>query len=132
MNEAEFLSDRICVIKKGKMQCIGTSFDLKKIYGEGYTLSIVCDKENQEKVKNIILGLNENLSLISSKAGNLMFSIDLDKIGELNWFIKIINKDYSNEKIKPLKGLIKECGFKQTSIEEIFLKISAEEDADDN
>ena len=29
-----------------------------------------------------------------------------DKIGELNWFIKILNKDFSEEKIKPLKELM--------------------------
>ena len=36
MAEAEFLSDRICVLKKGVMQCIGTSLDLKNIFGDGY------------------------------------------------------------------------------------------------
>ena len=33
MTEAEFLSDRICVIKKGIMQCIGTSLDWKIYMG---------------------------------------------------------------------------------------------------
>ena len=130
MTEAEFLSDRICVIKKGTMQCIGTSLDLKKIYGEGYILTFICKKDCQEKVKEIILGLSENINIISSKGGNVMFSLGFDKIGELNWFIKILNKDFSDEKLKPLKGLVKECGIEQTSIEEIFLKI-AKEDGED-
>ena len=127
MSEAEFLSDRICVIKKGKMQCIGSSLDLKKIYGEGYILTFVCEKNNQEKVKNIILGLSKEIKLMSSKAGSLMFTLGFDKVGELNWFIKILNKDYKDEKLKDLEGLIKECGIEQTSIEEIFLKIAKEE-----
>ena len=127
MSEAEFLSDRICVIKKGIMQCIGTSLDLKNIYGEGYILTFICEKDCQEKVKEIILGLSDNINIISSKGGNLMFTLGFDKIGELNWFIKILNKDFSEEKIKPLKGLVKECGIEQTSIEEIFLKIAKEE-----
>ena len=127
MTEAEFLSDRICVIKKGIMQCIGTSLDLKQIYGEGYILTFICEKDSQEKVKEIILGLSDDINIISSKGGNLMFTLGFDKIGELNWFIKILNKDFSEEKIKPLKGLVKECGIEQTSIEEIFLKIAKEE-----
>ena len=127
MSEAEFLSDRICVIKKGTMQCIGTSLDLKNIYGDGYILTFICEKDTQEKVKKIILGLSDSIKLVSSKGGNLMFSLDFNKIGELNWFIKILNKDYSNEKLKELKGLVKECGIEQTSIEEIFLKIAKEE-----
>jgi len=127
MSEAEFLSDRICVIKRGTMQCIGTSLDLKKIYGDGYILTFICEKDCQENVKKIILGLSDNISLVSSKGGNLMFSLGFDKIGELNWFIKILNKDFSDEKLKSLKGLVKECGIEQTSIEEIFLKIAKEE-----
>ena len=133
MSEAEFLSDRICVIKKGIMQCIGTSLDLKKIYGDGYILTFICEKGCEEKVKEIVLGLSQDINIVSSKGGNLMFTLGFDKIGELNWFIKILNKDFSDEKIKSLKGMVKECGIEQTSIEEIFLKIAKEdgEDVDD-
>ena len=130
MSEAEFLSDRICVIKKGKMQCIGSSLELKNIYGDGYVLTFICEKDQQAKVKNIILGLNKDIKVLSDKGGNLIFSAGFDKIGELGWFIKILNQDFSDEKIKELKGLVKECGIEQTSIEEIFLKIAKEEGED--
>ena len=132
MSEAEFLSDRICVIKKGKMQCIGNSLELKNIYGDGYVLTFICEKDQQEKVKNIILGLNKDIKILSDKGGNLIFSAGFDKIGELGWFIKILNRDFTDERIKDLKGLVKECGIEQTSIEEIFLKIAKEEGDDFN
>ena len=132
MSEAEFLSDRICVIKKGKMQCIGNSLELKNIYGDGYVLTFICEKDQQEKVKNIILGLNKDIKILSDKGGNLIFSAGFDKIGELGWFIKILNGDFNDDKIKELKGLVKECGIEQTSIEEIFLKIAKEEGDDFN
>ena len=132
MSEAEFLSDRICVIKKGKMQCIGNSIELKNIYGDGYVLTFICEKDQQEKVKNIILGLNKDIKILSDKGGNLIFSAGFDKIGELGWFIKILNRDFTDERIKDLKGLVKECGIEQTSIEEIFLKIAKEEGDDIN
>ena len=132
MSEAEFLSDRICVIKKGKMQCIGNSLELKSIYGEGYVLTFICEKDQQEKVKNIILGLDKDIKVLSNKGGNLIFSTSFDKVGELGWFIKILNRDFTDEKIKDLKGLVKECGIEQTSIEEIFLKIAKEEGEDIN
>ena len=132
MSEAEFLSDRICVIKKGKMQCIGNSLELKNIYGDGYVLTFICEKDQQEKVKNIILGLNKDIKILSDKGGNLIFSAGFDKIGELGWFIKILNRDFNDERIKDLKGLVKECGIEQTSIEEIFLKIAKEEGDDFN
>ena len=73
------------------------------------------------------MGLSNDTNIITSKGGNLMFTLGFDKIGELNWFIKILNKDFSEEKIKPLKGIVKECCIEQTSIEVIFLKIAKEE-----
>ena len=85
MSEAEFLSDRICVIKKGKMQCIGNSLELKNIYGEGYVLTFICEKDQQDKVKNIILGLNKDIKVLSDKGGNLIFSTSFDKVGELGF-----------------------------------------------
>jgi hypothetical protein len=72
------------------MQCIGTSLELKNIYGEGYILTFICNKDCHEQVKDIILGLSENVKLIYSKGGNLLFSLGFDKIGELNLFIKIL------------------------------------------
>ena len=36
MTEADALSDRIAIIKKGKLECIGTSLALKNEFGSGY------------------------------------------------------------------------------------------------
>ena len=105
-----------------------TSYDNE----HGYVLTFICEKDLQEKVKNIILGLNKDIKVISNKGGNLIFSAGLDKIKELGWFIKILNRDFSDDNIKDLKGLVKECGIEQTSIEEIFLKIAKEEGEDIN
>ena len=33
MEEADILADRICVMVKGKLKCVGTSFYLKQKYG---------------------------------------------------------------------------------------------------
>jgi len=39
MEEADFLSDRIGVIKEGIFKCFGTPIELKNIYGSGYLLT---------------------------------------------------------------------------------------------
>ena len=41
MEEAEFLSDRIMILHEGKIKCIGTSLNLKNLYGEGYKINMV-------------------------------------------------------------------------------------------
>lgn len=40
MEEADVLADRICVIVKGKLKCIGTTFYLKRTYGQGHRISM--------------------------------------------------------------------------------------------
>lgn len=43
MEEADVLSDRIMVVNKGELKCIGTSLNLKNNFGDGYKLSIISE-----------------------------------------------------------------------------------------
>lgn len=43
MDEAELLSDRIAVIKGGKLQCCGSSIFLKDRFGLGYSITVVLE-----------------------------------------------------------------------------------------
>lgn len=40
MEEADILSDRIAIMAKGKLRCIGTSIRLKSRYGTGYIANV--------------------------------------------------------------------------------------------
>ena len=41
MDEADVLGDRIGIMAKGKIVCLGTSLFLKNRYGAGYKLTMV-------------------------------------------------------------------------------------------
>lgn len=41
MDEADYLGDRIAIMKQGKLLCGGSSLFLKNRFGLGYTLSCV-------------------------------------------------------------------------------------------
>ena len=41
MDEADILGDRIGIMAKGKMTCLGSSNFLKNKFGSGYNLSVV-------------------------------------------------------------------------------------------
>ena len=43
MDEADILGDRIAIMTKGKISCLGTSIFLKKKFGTGYNMAIVKD-----------------------------------------------------------------------------------------
>lgn len=39
MDEADYLSDRIGIIKDGILKCVGSSLFLKEKYGKGYNIT---------------------------------------------------------------------------------------------
>lgn len=48
MMEADILSDRIAILVKGKMKCIGTSIYLKENYGSGYRIAINTEENKSD------------------------------------------------------------------------------------
>ena len=59
MDEADVLGDRIGIMAKGKMTCLGSSIFLKDKFGSGYSLAII--KKNSAQSQGIIEYLKENL-----------------------------------------------------------------------
>jgi ABC-type multidrug transport system ATPase subunit len=51
MDEADVLGDRIAIMAKGQMMCLGSSLFLKKRFGAGYKLTMV----KESKAKNTVL-----------------------------------------------------------------------------
>jgi ABC-type multidrug transport system ATPase subunit len=44
MEEAELLSDKIIILNYGEVKCVGTPLQLKNMLGNGYRISMICDK----------------------------------------------------------------------------------------
>lgn len=75
MDEADLLGDRIAIVSKGKLRCVGSSLFLKSHFGDGYHLTLVKkhDRTPQGSIVNVHLsaassnqGL-ENSEMLSSK-----------------------------------------------------------------
>jgi ATP-binding cassette, subfamily A (ABC1), member 3 len=47
MDEADVLGDRIAIMAKGEMMCLGSSLFLKKRFGAGYKLTMVKESKQQ-------------------------------------------------------------------------------------
>ena len=88
MDEAETLCDRIGIILKGKIRCLGSQYKLKRDYGKGFKLCVnlkpylieeSCNEEkkeeNLENLENIIKG---------TKDRKIGFIFDKNKIIEQN------------------------------------------------
>lgn len=74
MDEADVLGDRIGIMAKGKMMCLGTSLFLKKRFGAGYKITMV--KATKQPNKVIEPYLRENLgevNLLSEVSSEITF-----------------------------------------------------------
>eukprot|EP00919_Chromeraceae_sp_WS-2016_P033897 GHVR01080295.1.p2 GENE.GHVR01080295.1~~GHVR01080295.1.p2 ORF type:complete len:138 (+),score=7.91 GHVR01080295.1:1019-1432(+) len=54
MEEADILADRLSVMVKGKLKCVGTSFYLKHKYGEGHRITLNIESKKSKEVMAII------------------------------------------------------------------------------
>ncbi|XP_059162642.1 ATP-binding cassette sub-family A member 17-like [Physella acuta] len=50
MDEADVLGDRIAIMAEGRVKCCGTPMFLKRVYGTGYGLRVVKDKNCQTEL----------------------------------------------------------------------------------
>jgi ABC-type multidrug transport system ATPase subunit len=82
MDEAETLCDRIGIILKGKIQCLGSQYRLKNNYGKGFKLCINLKPYTVEKKIKHNDG-DEDL-IIDDKDEKIGFFFDKDKIKEQN------------------------------------------------
>ena len=78
MDEAETLCDRIGIILKGKIRCLGSQYKLKANYGKGFKLCINLKPFTVESYNSNII----NDSIKDDKEEKIGFFFDKDKIKE--------------------------------------------------
>ena len=52
MDEAELLGDRIAVVSQGRLQCCGSALFLKSTFAEGYHLTLVKQRSDDDLLSN--------------------------------------------------------------------------------
>lgn len=75
MEEADVLADRVCVMVKGKVRCIGSSLFLKELYGKGHRLTLNIEKESYYKVERSLKKICASAEIIDYKGGNIVVGI---------------------------------------------------------
>jgi ABC-type multidrug transport system ATPase subunit len=123
MEEADILSTKIAIMAKGTLRCVGTPLHLKKKYGNGFMLTVYFKRTIKE-----IPSLEELESIIGNFRkiddgfkGHRAYEIDNNS--PLFSIIEYIEQN--KEKLS-----IEDWGIAQTSLEEVFLNIIKDDDAD--
>lgn len=121
MEEADVLSDRVCVIVDGELKCLGTALSLKNNYGDGYRVSII--SKDTEELIGILLKEFPAVKIIDSSGGSLVISLPFDKIDQIQLFFRTMEGLEVGE-INRVKELIEEWGLSNTTLEEVFMRVT--------
>ncbi|RHZ90058.1 hypothetical protein Glove_8g107 [Diversispora epigaea] len=123
MEEAEVLCNRIGIMAKGTLRCIGPQLRLKEIYGRGFKLMFICKAKNVEMATAYIESL---LPPSARKLDAFVTNVSYEFVPEPGLIPRLFTEIEKNKK----KYGIDDWGLSQTSLEEVFLRIIGEEDAE--
>lgn len=77
MDEADVLGDRIGIMAKGKVLCLGSSLFLKNRYGAGYKLTMVKKfKVPNKKIQSYLEGVFGPVEKLSEVSQEITFKVD--------------------------------------------------------
>jgi len=118
MEEADLLGDRIGIMGHGTLLCIGTSLHLKNKFGLGYRINFSIDETANGMLKSEIKKRLPTGILLVESGPNVAFGVPTAHLDEVIPLAKWLEAD------KP--GWIKEWSLSQTTLEEVFLKVSGQ------
>jgi len=122
MEEAEVLCHRIGIMSHGTLRCCATPLRLKELYGSGFRLTYINAPEKYTELKEFIKSiLPEDTKAIRDLVSNSIYEF-IPTPGLISNLFKIL--DDNKEKY----GII-DWGVSQSSLEEVFLSIISEDDA---
>lgn len=129
MDEADILSDRIAVMKAGKLQTCGTSAFLKKRFGIGYNITFVAEREPKEAKLAIINFIKAHVDgdhekITATVAGKeIMVRVPSGYEGNFSrMFQQFEEKGGLKERLQ-----IGGYGISNSSLDEVFVKLSTDD-----
>lgn len=115
MEEAEVLSDKIGIMCRGRLKCIGPSFHLKHKFGGSYRLKITFKPGSLDMVRAAVKELVPSATEFSTFGEYVIYEIEPKNLKVVQLFK---NMEDNKEKFN-----IVDWGLNQTTIEDVFLNI---------
>jgi ABC-type multidrug transport system ATPase subunit len=120
MEEAQKLCDRIGLMSKGSLKCIGQPEELRLRLGRGYNLSVSVPESTAAAMHELIMNISSESIVETALAGNLKYSIPRSVPAS-----KIFNAITANRE----RLQISDWGLAQSSLEDVFLNVTRDEAA---
>ncbi|KAG0224141.1 hypothetical protein BGW41_005240 [Actinomortierella wolfii] len=137
MEEADMLSDRICIMTLGRLRCVGSSLHLKELYGSGFRLNIyskpgrleeACQSVEEQLMRGKVFRRIDkftNASTFEFQISTSSYQNDISdqEGGELSMFFHYLNQP-------EWFPAIEDWSISQATLEDVFIKVVTEgEDA---
>lgn len=125
MEEADVLCQRIAIMAKGTLRCIGPSTRLKSLYGDGFRITVqVNSPEDVKGAKSYIAGLlPSNARPVDCFAQTVAYEFKVEP-GTLLY--QIVDEVEQNKQ----EHGIQDWGLAEASLEQVFLKLVSQNDAE--
>eukprot|EP01105_Mastigella_eilhardi_P012724 TRINITY_DN2905_c0_g1_i1.p1 TRINITY_DN2905_c0_g1~~TRINITY_DN2905_c0_g1_i1.p1 ORF type:complete len:1245 (-),score=294.06 TRINITY_DN2905_c0_g1_i1:763-4497(-) len=124
MEEAEVLGDRIGIMVKGKLRCIGTPLHLKNKYGNGYHLGVVMGNADGGGGSTSAGTLLDDIGrcvpdvvLAGHEGRSLTLNLSPAQLPQMPRLIGLLQENAS-------LGRVQEWGVSQSSLEDAFLSVN--------
>uniref|UniRef100_A0A8C3REA9 ATP-binding cassette sub-family A member 2 n=1 Tax=Cyanoderma ruficeps TaxID=181631 RepID=A0A8C3REA9_9PASS len=145
MDEADLLGDRIAIISHGKLKCCGSPLFLKSTYGDGYKLTVYCPSApepgqphsppshssvspcSEPRVSQFIKKYVASCLLISDTNTELSYILPSEAVKKGCFERLFQHLEQSLEELD-----LTSFGLMDTTLEEVFLKVSEEDQSLEN
>ncbi|KAL1463191.1 hypothetical protein WDU94_014968 [Cyamophila willieti] len=115
MDECEALCNRLTIMVRGQMQCLGSIPYLKQRYGQGFTLMVKLREGDEKELKRIILEAFDNKVEIKDEHKGLIHYQILDT--SLSWFTMFSKM----ESLKSSMEIVEDYSLSDSTLEQIFI-----------
>ncbi|KAJ3235230.1 hypothetical protein HDU78_005301 [Chytriomyces hyalinus] len=122
MEEAEALCQKIGIMAKGTLRCYGNSLRLKELYGTGFRLYFNADAADMERACKWVEALLP-AGFTKGDAFSTMTSYEFPSTGSA------VSAIFANMEAGKVANGVLDWGISQTSLEDVFIKIISEDDA---
>jgi ATP-binding cassette subfamily A (ABC1) protein 3 len=118
MDEADLLGDRIAIMGEGRLRCVGSSMFLKKVYGVGYTFTVVRSAQGVggEPVVDLVTSHVPEADVLSNVGAEQSFRLPFSASAK---FVELFTETES----KKQELGISEYGISVTTLEEVFIRV---------
>eukprot|EP00762_Andalucia_godoyi_P006164 ANDGO_01612.mRNA.1 ABC transporter A family member 2 len=123
MEEADILGDRIAIMAKGRIRCLGSSLRLKNRFGAGYRLTFTAHLHEKPIIKNWMARTLPSAVCVGDVGTFLSFQIPRSVAPQLASFFEQIEQQR--------EFTTTDYSLSMSSLEEVFIRISQESRADE-